>query len=224
MSLRQAAFGRLPVFVAGLYCVLVTVMPVGLSPTALPLARAATWVCLLCLPLCLLAPVPRVALLAGTVGVLGGALVALGVTLAAGRELGAPRLGVLGFFALPLAWGALSSPAARQGIGQGTPADWLRPRRSVPRWQVTLAGLLLLGLPLLLLWPLGVTPPAKATFALVLSLGLIVLLARTASEVFTHVWLPDAAPPHDPTRARRIAGRFVLLALALGAVVLLSRF
>jgi hypothetical protein len=188
VTFRQVAAGRLPVFLAGLYCVVVAVLPVGLAPTTPALGRAAMWLSLLSLPVGLLAH-PRLALASGVVGVIGGAIGTFAAALWAGQAIEATPLGVLGFFALALAWGALSSPAARQGVGQGVRAEWLTPRRSVSQSQVLLASLVVLALPLLLLPPLWLEIDGEATFALVASLGLVLVLAPRAADLFTRFWL-----------------------------------
>jgi len=218
VTLRQAVAGRLPAFVAGLYCVLVCVLPVGLAPSAPPVARLASWFSLLSVPLGLFVPQPRLAVTLGIGGVLGGAAATFGAALWAGQAVAVTKLGVMGFFAFALAWGALSSPAARQGIGQGVVADWLMPRRRVPGLQATLARVFLLSLPLLLLLPLQLPLPGQATFALVLSLGVILLLAPRSTDVLSRLWLPDVAAPGERGRVLRAIPLLVLLLLALGWV------
>lgn len=215
MNLRRAVAGRLPVFVAGLYCALVCVVPVGLSPAAPPLASACSWLCLASLLLGLFAPSARLALLVGMLGVLGGGIGAFAAVLWSGQPIVATPLGVLGFFALALAWGALSSPAARQGVGQGVRLEWLTARRRVPRTQVLVASLFLLSLPLLLLAPLQLALPGQATFALVLSLGVILWLAPRTSDLMTRIWLPEPAVAKSRIRALVVAVAVALLALAL---------
>jgi hypothetical protein len=189
MTWRALAAGRLPAFVAGLYCVVATVMPVGLQPGVPPAAGWLARLALACLLLGLLAPSPRIALWVGIGGVLGCSIGTFGVLLWAGRAIEATPLGVLGFFALSLAWGALSSPAAEQGALRGTRAEWLAPRRSVPAWQVLLASLFVVALPLLLLLPLGLEQEGEATFGLVAALGLILLLLPRAADLVTRFWL-----------------------------------
>jgi len=189
MTWRERAAGRLPVLVAGLYCVVTTVVPVGWSPGAPALARWLTWLSLLSLPLGFEAPSPRLALLLGVGGVIGGAIGTFATALWAERTIEATPLGVLGFFALALAWGALSSPAAQHGALQGVRAEWLTPRRSVAPWQVFAASALVLGLPLLLLPPLALEENGAATFALVAALGLILLLLPRVAELSTRFWL-----------------------------------
>jgi len=219
LSLRQAAAGRLPVFLAGLYCVAIAVVPVGFAPTAPLPARIATWMCCLALPVGLLSPWRTLALFSGTVGVLGGALGAFAVVLWGGGRVVLAPLGILGFFALSLAWGALSSPAARQGIGQGVATEWLQPRRHVARSQAIFAGALLLLLPLLLLVPLAIRAPAPGAFAYVVALGVVLVLARLATSLLTRLWLPDT--PLDPLL--RPAPVVALVAVAVGLAWLMAR-
>jgi hypothetical protein len=223
VTLRQAVAGRLPAFVAGLYCVLVCVLPVGLAPTAPLVARLASWVSLLSVPLGLFVPQPRLAVIAGIFGVLGGATITFGAALWVGQPVPVTMFGVLGFFGLSLAWGALSSPAAREGVGQGVVADWLMPRRRVPALHATLARVFLLSLPLLLLVPLRLPLPGQATFALVLSLGAILLLAPRTTDVLSRIWVSDVTAPGE--KARVLGGTLViaLLVLALGWVWQLGR-
>jgi hypothetical protein len=223
MNLRRAVAGRLPVFVAGLYCTLVCVLPVGLAPTAPPAARVFSWLCLVSLPLGLLLPQPQLALLAGMVGVLGGATGTFAAALWAGQTIVPTELGVLGFFVLALAWGALSSPAARQGVGQGVTLDWLTARRRVPRQQVVLARIFLLTLPVLLIAPLRLVLPGQATFALVLSLSLILWLAPLTSDLMARSWIPDPAVAIGRARALRVVAVVALLVLGLVWVSLLRQ-
>jgi len=218
-TLGEVVRGRLLVLVAGAYCVLVAVLPIGFAPGAPPLARAATWAALLCLLVTLDVPRRRIALYAGTVGVLGGSLGVFAAVLWEKGRVPAQPLAVLGFFALALAWGALSSPAAHPGAAHGTSVAWLRPRRSVPAWQVTLGSLTLLSLPLLLLLPLSVESPARATFALVLALCLVLLLARECTGIFTRAWLGDATPTQKSAHALRRVAEVALVSLALAAVL-----
>jgi hypothetical protein len=189
MTWRERAAGRLPVLVAGLYCAVTTVVPVGWAPGAPALAQRLTWLSLLSLPLGLLAPSPGLALLLGVGGVIGGAIGTFAAALWAGRTIEATPLGVLGFFALALAWGALSSPAAQHGVGQGARTEWLTPRRSIARFQVLATSTLVLALPLLLLPPLSLQEDGAATFALVAALGLILLCLPRVAELSTRFWL-----------------------------------
>lgn len=216
MNVRKVVAGRLPVFIVGLYCALLAVVPIGFLPTAPMPARLATWLCLASLPLGLLVPQPGAALFIGTLGLLGGATVVFATTLWAGGTVPLAPLGVLGFFALSLAWGVLSSPAARPGVGQGVSAEWLTARRRVPRWQGRLASGLLLCLPLLLLVGMWLDEPAEATFALVVALALVLWLAHATTAWWTRAWLPD--PPRVPASERT---RSLLGALALVLLVVL---
>lgn len=222
MNIQKAALGRLPVFIAGLYCALLAVLPVGLSPSAPGAARAGAWLCLAFLPLGLLVPHPRAALFMGTAGVLGSAVVVFAATLWAGGSVQQAPLAVLGFFALSLAWGALSSPAARPGVGQGVHAEWLSARRRIPAWQGRLAAVTLLLLPFLLLVSLWLEDPAEATFALVVALAVVLALAQFTTEVWSRIWLPDAFVSPQRRRGAKLAGA-VLLVVLVGLVGWLLR-
>lgn len=225
MNVQKAVAGRLPVFIAGLYCVLLAVLPVGLSSSAPGAARAGTWLCLAFLPLGLLVPHPRVALFMGTAGVLGSAVVVFAATLWNSGTIQLAPLGVLGFFALSLAWGALSSPAARPGVGQGVRAEWLSARRRIPAWQGRVAATFLLLLPLLLLVALWLDEPAEATFALVVALAVVLALAQLTTEVWSRIWLPDAFVSPQRRRGIHLAAALALAMLAalVGWLIRLQR-
>lgn len=213
MNVQKAVAGRLPVFIAGLYCVLVAVLPVGLSPAAPGAARAGAWLCLAFLPLGLLVPQPRAALFMGTAGVLGSTVLVFAATLWNSGTIQLAPLGVLGFFALSLAWGALSSPAARPGVGQGVRAEWLSARRRIPAWQGRVAASFLLLLPLLLLVSFWLEEPAEATFALVVALAVVLALAQLTTEIWSRIWLPDAFVSPNRRSGLRLAAALALAVL-----------